>query len=1168
VDACTIVASNYLPMARVLAESFLTHHPGARFSVLVIDGDRIASPRSQAEAFTIVLPQDLDLEMLELHRMAMAYDVTELSTALKPWLLEHLLASGADTVIYLDPDINVYASIESIANLAQAHGVVVTPHLLTPLPRDGLQPSERQILGSGAFNLGFIAVGRSARPFLAWWRERLARDAISDQSQSLFTDQRWVDLLPSLFPHVVLRDRGCNVAYWNVDARPIARTPTAWTAGGEPLTFFHFSGYRPHRPWLLSHHAPDRPRVRLSEHPDLRALCDKYASALRSHGAHDLHGEDYGWARLPHGRVVLAGERRYFRKALLKADQGLEPYPPDPFDALRPEAYEDWWHEPVENGRRVPRIVFATWSARPDLQRVFPDPLGGSQEHLLAWLAEHGYDELGITRERRPNLFHTPQSLLPPAEQGAFGVNIVGYLKAELGVGQIGRFAVEASQAAGIEVTTLAYDRTVNRQDDPFVVTPSEVLHAVNIVAVNADQLHQLARDFGPSLLAERPTIGIWAWEVEEFPASLHGAFDLVDEVWALSKFSANTLAQVSPVPVHVFPSPIRPLAAPVRSRVELGLPEGTVFLFAFDHMSVLDRKNPHGLIEAYRKAFAPGEASLVLKSINGDRFPADQERLRYLTADRKDILLREGFEAGEDVHALMSSVDCYVSLHRSEGYGLTMAEAMALGTPVIATAYSGNLDFMDADTAMLVPYRLSPVPPTAAPYPTTASWAEPDLDAAAAFLRWVHDNPAAARALGERGRAAVLANHPLDQTAQFIRDRVRAHLPSPHGTLKSSPARPGDHVRAELALRPDIDTAARHPAAARLMRRGVNRLLAHHDEHLARQSEQVVTLIEQLTAQQQHEISQLKTQLEVLRVGFTEEGAHRQQAEREVGRLREELDRRVLSAQTRADQALGLAGNVSCALASAGPAIAVPCDVGLLHLPARDSVIAPWLREYGNWEPSESAAVASILRPGDAFLDVGAHVGYHVLRAAHLVGTRGRVLAIEPSPEVIGLLRHNLAVNLPSELQSIVDVLAIAAWDVDARLSLILSPDGNSGATRVEPDPYGDVAAYALGSRPEVLRQTWRLVMTDLEGYDHRALRGLLPILRRDRPHVLTEFNPASMASVGENPEQALMEYASWGYNLQALATGLTINPLSADVVRAAKESDSGFLSVLLIPQ
>lgn len=413
-----------------------------------------------------------------------------------------LLDRGAETVTYLDPDICVYGSVQHIADLATKHGVVLTPHLLTPLPRDGLQPGEAQIMGAGAFNLGFVAVSQAARPFLRWWQERLERDAINDQSRSLFTDQRWVDLVPSLFPHHVLRDPGCNVAYWNAHSRPIARAADSWTAGGEPLRFFHFSGYRPHTPWLLSRHAPDYPRVRLPDHPALRTLCDEYGEALRSYGAAVLHGDDYGWGRLPDGEPITPGQRRCYRQALLAADRGAAPYPPDPFGEAGPAAYLDWLHAPAGTDSRVSRFVHAAWSSRPDLQAAFPDPLGRSEDHLLAWLQDEGCEQLGIPLDRRPRA--DPRRVLPaPAAPEVMGVNVIGYLKAELGVGQIGRFAVAASRAAALAVTTLGYNRTVSRQQHPFVVSPFvSILKSEPWIVSLVAEAPALLTAFGDTLVA------------------------------------------------------------------------------------------------------------------------------------------------------------------------------------------------------------------------------------------------------------------------------------------------------------------------------------------------------------------------------------------------------------------------------------------------------------------------------------------------------------------------------------------------------------------------------------------------------------------------------------------------------------------------------------------
>jgi glycosyltransferase involved in cell wall biosynthesis len=188
-------------------------------------------------------------------------------------------------------------------------------------------------------------------------------------------------------------------------------------------------------------------------------------------------------------------------------------------------------------------------------------------------------------------------------------------------------------------------------------------------------------------------------------------------------------------------------------TRQDLGLPEGFVVLFTFDFASVFERKNPLGLLEAYCRAFDPDDgAHLVLKSVGGDKHWQQMELLRS-SIDRPDVLVMDGAVPSHHVKAMMELSDCYASLHRSEGFGLGMAEAMALGKPVVASAWSANLEFMDDDTAFLVPVDAVPIPDHVPVYGGLGRWAEPDLDAAANALRRIHDDPAGAMARGARAR-------------------------------------------------------------------------------------------------------------------------------------------------------------------------------------------------------------------------------------------------------------------------------------------------------------------------------------------------------------------------------------------------------------------------------
>jgi glycosyltransferase involved in cell wall biosynthesis len=205
------------------------------------------------------------------------------------------------------------------------------------------------------------------------------------------------------------------------------------------------------------------------------------------------------------------------------------------------------------------------------------------------------------------------------------------------------------------------------------------------------------------------------------------------------------------------------------------GLPPGRpYFFFAYDHLSIFDRKNPVGLVDAFLQAFPQGDGpALVVKAINGHVRPQESERLREAIGARTDVHLFEEYLTADALGGLMDQCLAYVSLHRSEGYGFTMAEAMVRAKPVIATAYSGNLDFMDDDTSLLVPWTPRRVGKWHDPYPAGATWAEPDLGVAAEHLRWVVEHPDEAKAMGERARQHHLAHRTMEQAAAFIRDRV-----------------------------------------------------------------------------------------------------------------------------------------------------------------------------------------------------------------------------------------------------------------------------------------------------------------------------------------------------------------------------------------------------------
>jgi glycosyltransferase involved in cell wall biosynthesis len=775
-SACTIIACNYLPFARVLAESFLDHHPGAPFTILLIDGNGDA-PAGGDPRVTWLGLGDLGLEAAEIRRLAAIYDVTELATAVKPLLLQRLLDQGHETAVYLDPDIRVYAPLDPLADLVRAHGIVLTPHSTEPYPRDGRQVDAFFILSAGVYNLGFIAVGPQARPFLAWWWSLTRREALVDVAKMMFTDQRFVEFVPAFFDHVILKDPGWNVAYWNLHGRIVAGSDGAWTVNGGPLRFFHFSGFDPSTPWLLSKYQGERPRILLSERPALARLCEAYASELRRTGA-ERPSSSYGWARLPSGTELTTRMRRLYWTALRDWEAGRGPEPPNPFE--QPDTFIDWLNAPGSGTAGVTRFLYSIYEDRTDLQVAFRDLSGAGASSFFDWIWRHG-----IAPERIP-----PELMPPPASPAAVdapepvvlteGVTVAGYFRAELGIAQAARLILSAIEAAGIPHATVIWDATLNRQRHAFAErTAAGAACDINLVCVNADSTPAFARAMGPGFFEGRHTIGYWFWETSAFPPSMHTAFDFVDEVWAATDFVADAIRGAgSGVPVYTVPPPlVAPAVDASVTRAALGLPaDRFLFLFSFDYLSVAERKNPLGLIEAFTRAFPNHDGPLlVLKTINAGLRPAESERVRLAAQRHPHIRVLDDYYDSGTQAALMALCDCYVSLHRSEGLGLTMAEAMALGKPVIATGYSGNLQFMTAENSWLVGWSAAQVPADAPPYTPGTIWADPDLDQAAACMREVHAGGPAVAARAARGRADLEEKHGVAASAAAVAARIEA---------------------------------------------------------------------------------------------------------------------------------------------------------------------------------------------------------------------------------------------------------------------------------------------------------------------------------------------------------------------------------------------------------
>jgi len=359
------------------------------------------------------------------------------------------------------------------------------------------------------------------------------------------------------------------------------------------------------------------------------------------------------------------------------------------------------------------------------------------------------------------------------------GVNLIGYARAEMGIGESCRIAARNLDAAGIPFGIINFTGTNSARMSDLSWSHKEVkdpVHDINLVHLNAEQMIEIYTEYGPKLFNDRYTIGYWHWELPDFPDRWMTSFSLVDEVWVPSRFVADSIAEKSPVPVVRMPHSVQVDITSPRDRAYFGLPANPFLLLCmFDLNSYQARKNPQAVIEAFKTAFHDRrtDVGLVLKINGGTNNQKDLRTLQDSVRDYENIYVIAETLTRNDTNALMDVVDSYISLHRSEGFGLGLAESMYLGKPVIGTAWSGNIDFMTPFNSCLVNYRLVQLGATYGPYEAYQYWAEPDIEHAAYYMRKLVEDRDYYKKISRAGRKDIMENLSPEVVGAQIKKRI-----------------------------------------------------------------------------------------------------------------------------------------------------------------------------------------------------------------------------------------------------------------------------------------------------------------------------------------------------------------------------------------------------------
>lgn len=359
------------------------------------------------------------------------------------------------------------------------------------------------------------------------------------------------------------------------------------------------------------------------------------------------------------------------------------------------------------------------------------------------------------------------------------GINILGYINKQFGLGEGVRSNIRSIMAADIPFSLNDFKGEISKDipdeyQDGIVISDNNP-YKVNLIQINVDNFDKVLSTHDPSYFSNKYNIGYWAWELDNFPTDFQNYIDMLDEIWVPSNFCVNAISKVSTKPVLRF---MHSIAIPEinYTREDFSLPKNKlIYLTIFDYHSTVARKNPYATINAFKQAFGDNseQAILVIKTSLGEDFPEIKKELRDFVKSDTSILIIEEVLPREKLYGLMQVADVYISLHRSEGFGLTMAEAMALKKPVIATDFSANTEFMSSEDSFLIPYTLIPTANNYL-YPGLGNtWADADVETASSIMKQLAENPELRNKIGKNAQRTIEQQLSPEVIGKRIKERL-----------------------------------------------------------------------------------------------------------------------------------------------------------------------------------------------------------------------------------------------------------------------------------------------------------------------------------------------------------------------------------------------------------
>ncbi len=408
---------------------------------------------------------------------------------------------------------------------------------------------------------------------------------------------------------------------------------------------------------------------------------------------------------------------------------------------------------------------------RPVLTKVLPSKFLSSVKEKIVQKNTRNLDKISI-EPFQPDKYKT-------------GINLVGNIKGDNGLGQSTRLMADIFEKSD-------YDYTINN----FFVPPGgsmtnetyahkiteDTPYNINLIHVNASEFTVAYMQLGKKLWDYRYNIAYWLWELEEFPQEWLGNINLADEIWTPAEFISNTLRKYTDKPVYTVPYCVTAPTDEKYDRDYFGLPRDKfLFLMMFDSGSIMERKNPLGTIEAFKRAFNKDnqDVGIVIKINEIEQNEEDIKYIHSVLDGYENIYIINKTLSKLEVNSLTKCADVFASLHRAEGFGLVLAEAMIVGTPTIATNWSANTEFMNSDVACMVDYKMIEIEKDMPPFKKGYKWADADIDQAAEYMKKLYEDKDFYESIKIKASSYIKKHLSMDRSVKLVNSRLKEILES-----------------------------------------------------------------------------------------------------------------------------------------------------------------------------------------------------------------------------------------------------------------------------------------------------------------------------------------------------------------------------------------------------